>query len=60
MPKPKVAEKDVYARMRIENPNTFRADDTVLFRLACDEPVVAKQKFQVKQSTITLSTNTKD
>lgn len=49
MPKTKENHSVFLHRMTKTYPNTFRADNSVLFCLICDTYVNAKQTFQVKQ-----------
>lgn len=49
MPKHKETISSFYRRMTIEFPNVFRTDGSVLFCLACDTDIPAKQRCQVKQ-----------
>lgn len=53
MPKAKEKKSGFYSRVRQENPNVFRADDSVLFCLLCDIDVKATQMSQVKQHLVT-------
>lgn len=49
MPKSKETTSSFCRRMSTEFPKVFRTDGSVLFCLACDTNVSAKQRFQVKQ-----------
>lgn len=46
---PKETLAGFYARMVTTYPGVFRADNSLLFCLYCNEPVRASKIFQVKQ-----------